>query len=154
MRLEPLLDPELVLVVESPADKQAVLGALARAARPALPDVPEAELIEELVERERRHPTSTPEGAAFPHAMLPDIDKTVVVALLLRPGVEFGVASHPPADVVFGMFGSADKPFSHVRLLARLSRIAHAPGALDRLRKAADAAGLFEQLVSEDRSHV
>ena len=37
------------------------------------------------------------------------------------------------------MFGDSNEPFSHVRLLARLARIAHSPGALDRLRAGLDA---------------
>lgn len=153
MRLEPLLNPDLVLVLEGLPDKDAVLHALAKAALGSLNGVDPTALEQELAERERRYPTSTPDGVAFPHAMLPTIQNTVVVAALLRPGVSFGVDSHPAADIVFGTFGCAEKPFGHVRLLARLARIARGPGALDRLRAAKDGPSLFRQLVDEDRLH-
>ncbi|MCA9310903.1 MAG: PTS sugar transporter subunit IIA, partial [Phycisphaerales bacterium] len=99
------------------------------------------------------HPTSTPEGVAFPHAMLPAIKKTIIIPAILRPPVDFGVRSHPAASLIFCMFGDSNEPFSHVRLLARLARIAHSPGALDRLRAATDAADLYSILVAEDRAH-
>ncbi|MCA9293255.1 MAG: PTS sugar transporter subunit IIA [Phycisphaerales bacterium] len=153
MRLEPLLKPELVLVLEGLSDKESVLHALANAALGSLNGVDQTALERELAERERRYPTSTPDGVAFPHAMLPGIQNTVVVAALLRPGVSFGVESHPAADIVFGTFGCSEKPFGHVRLLARLARIARGPGALDRLRAVGDGAALFKQLVDEDRLH-
>ena len=153
MRLEPLLKPDLVLVLEGLNDKEAVLRALADAAMGALNGVDRADLEKELAERERRYPTSTPDGVAFPHAMLPNIEDTVVIAALLRPGVSFGVESHPAADLVFGTFGCAERPFGHVRLLARLARIARGPGALERLRNATTGEELYARLVDEDRMH-
>jgi len=153
MRLEPLLNPELVVVLDNPGGKDSVLRALAQAARRVLPHISEDDLVAELSDRERRHSTSTPEGVAFPHAMLGEIENTVVVPALLRPGVNFGSENHPPSDLVFGMFGCAERPFSHVRLLARLARISRGPGALDRLRASQSPAELYETLVEEDRRH-
>jgi PTS system nitrogen regulatory IIA component len=153
MRLEPLLNPELVVVLDKPGDKDAVLRELAQTARRVLPHISEDDLITELADRERRHSTSTPDGVAFPHAMLSEIENTVVVPALLRPGVNFGSENHPPSDLVFGMFGCAERPFSHVRLLARLARISRGPGALDRMRAAASSEDLYKVLVEEDRRH-
>ncbi len=153
MRLEPLLNPELAVVIERELDKTSVLRLLVEHAKPELPAVDTDELVELLAERERKLPTSTPEGVAFPHAMLPEIDGTVVVPMLVRPGVPFGVETHPPSDMIFGMFGSADRPYSHVRLLARLSRIARGSGALDRFRAAESGQALHSMLLDEDRKH-
>jgi len=153
MRLEPLLDEELVMVVEGAGGKGELLRALAERAAPRLGGVDADAVASELEDREQRIPTSTPEGVAFPHAMLPAIGETVVVAALVRPGVSFGVETHPASDVVFGMFGCSERPFSHVRLLARLARIARGPGALERFRACGDAASFHAALVDEDRKH-
>ncbi len=153
MRLEPLLKPDLVLVLDGVGNREAVLKALASAAVGALNGVDQGVLEKELADREKRYPTSTPDGVAFPHAMLADIETTVVVAVLLRPGVRFGVESHPAADIAFGTFGCAERPFGHVRLLARLARIARGPGALERLRASSDSSELFKRLIDEDRLH-
>lgn len=153
MRLEPLLKPELVLVLSDAADRDAVLSALAERASTAISGLDQATLNAELVEREGRIPTSTPEGVAFPHAMVQEIEETIVVPALVKGGVAFGVETHPKADIIFGMFGSSEKPFAHVRLLARLARIARGPGALDSFRKADTPEAFYDALIAEDRKH-
>jgi len=153
MRLEPCLKPELTLFLEGCSGLDAVLGALAEVGA-RVPGIPGSdELLVGLKEREDRFPTSTPEGVAFPHVLLKGVEHTLIVPVLLRPGVKWKNPSHPAQDLVFGMFGDIDRPWEHVRLLARLARIVRSPGALERLRGAEDAPALHEALLSEDRSH-
>jgi len=153
MRLESFLKQADVLVIEEPGSRNDVLERIAEAAATS-GGAEQSDLLDSLLEREKQMPTSTPEGVGFPHALLPAIEQTRVIAALLKPGVSFGVADHPPVDLVFGMFGSSEKPWEHVRLLARLARIARGEGALERLRAAADEEALYEALIEEDRSHV
>src|SRR5688572_30220421 len=103
MRLEPYLDPNLVLILDKPEDKDAVLAALAAAAAQGL-GVPEADVLAALKAREDQMPTSTPEGVGLPHALLKGIDRTIVIPMVLRSGVKFGSSNHPPSTLVFGMF--------------------------------------------------
>lgn len=154
MRLEPLLKQESTLVLSGLADRDAVLTALAEHAHGRLTDVPTPVLLEALLDRERSYPTSTPEAVAFPHAILKEIDETVLVAAKLDPAVDFGAGGgHPPVALVFAMFGSAAKPFQHVQLLARLARICRWRGALEQIGRASDADDLRERLIAEDRAH-
>lgn len=151
MRLEQYLHPDRTLVLEGVSDRDDLLVRLAGAAATA--GVDSVELQASLLDRESRAPTSTPEGVAFPHALLESVEDTVVVAALAPGGVRLGKADHPPSDVIFCMVGSAKAPWDHVRLLARLARIARGPGALERLRQARSGAELYEELVREDRAH-
>lgn len=153
MRIEPLLTPERVVVLRDIAERDEVLRALARVASTGIGGRDERELFEALHERERRYPTSTPEGVAFPHAMLEGVDKTVLVAAAVRPGVDFRPGEHPPVDLAFAMIGSSAEPFQHVQLLARLARVCRGSGALAKFRSAADDGALMEALVEEDRAH-
>lgn len=153
MRLEPLLTIEHTVILSGLSDRDEVLRELAARAHESLPEIPADALHKELVDRERRHPTSTPEAVAFPHAMVPGIDRTRLVVALLRPGVPFGVSSHPPCDLVFAMFGNQARPFEHVQLLARLARICRGDTTLDRLRGAKDAQHLLDLLIAEDQAH-
>lgn len=154
MRLEPLLKRSGVVILTDCATKDDVLRHLARlgAATEGI-GADENTLYEGLARREAEHPTATPQGVAFPHAILPEVNETVVLAGLVRPGVEFGVDRFPPTDLVFCMLGNPERPWEHVQLLARLARIAHGSGALDRFRKATDSGELFDLLVAEDRAH-
>ncbi|GAB4552072.1 MAG: hypothetical protein Tsb0013_14280 [Phycisphaerales bacterium] len=153
MRIEPLLAPERVVVLTDASDRDDVLRGLARIAATGLPERGEEELFEALLEREKRYPTSTPEGVAFPHAMLDGVDATVLVAAAVRPAVDFRPGEHPAVDLAFAMIGSVAEPFQHVQLLARLARVCRGSGALDSFRAAKDAQSLFEALVEEDRAH-
>lgn len=153
MRIEPLLVPERVVLLSGLSERDGVLRELAAVASSGLPDRSDDELYEALHERERRYPTSTPEGVAFPHAMLEGIESTVLVAAVVRPSVDFRPGEHPPVDLAFAMFGSSAEPFQHVRLLARLARVCRGDGALDRFRSASDEGAFLEALIDEDRAH-
>lgn len=151
MRLEPLLDPSLTLVLTGMKSRERVLERLASLGHERFPAVPEATLLAALQDREKKYPTGTPEGIAFPHALLPEIGRTLVIAALLRPGVRWSVQNHPQQDLVFGIIGNSEAPWEHVRLLARLARIARAPGALESLRASTDGQDYHRRLVEEDR---
>ncbi len=153
MRLEPILKPSLTILIEGAADRDDVLKRLAAAAASHAPEHTEVELLEALLAREAQTPTATPEGVAFPHAMLPEVDETLLLVARLKPAVSFGGGDLPAPDLIFCMIGSATKPWEHVRLLARLARVARGPGALERLRTAPDAAAMYEALIEEDRAH-
>lgn len=153
MRVEPMLHPGAALVVEAARARDGVLSQLADIASRHTPGVAPDLLVAALIDREAKYPTGTPEGVAFPHALMPEITRSFVVPALLKPGVRWSVQNHPPQDVVFAIFGSADTPWEHVRLLARLARIIRRDGGLSNLRGAADPDDLLSRLIEEDRLH-
>jgi len=154
MQLETYLSPDLVLILDDVATIEALVHRLAEVAATQFRDLDAARIEAALQEREQQAPTSTPEGVGFPHALLPQVDHTVVVVARAPAGVPTSAAKHPPVDLVFCMVGGAEEPWRHVRLLARIARIARGSGALERLRKADTPEALYEALVQEDRSHV
>ena len=151
MRLEHFLHPDRTVVLSGVTTPDDLMKRLAETASTAGVDSGEVERA--LRQREEQAATSTPEGVAFPHALLDGVEETIVVAARAPDGVTMGKGDHPPSDIVFCMVGSASAPWDHVRLLARLARIARGSGALERIRKANDAAELYETLLSEDRAH-
>lgn len=153
MRLEPILDPALTLVPAGLKTRDEVLAMIANLGHQRFKTVPAAALLTAFKDRESKFPTGTPEGVAFPHALLPEITQNALVAAILRPAVKWSGKVHPPQDVIFGILGNSDTPWEHVRLLARLARIARGAGALDRLRAASDGKDLHRRLIEEDRLH-
>lgn len=152
MRLEPYLNPNLALVVDKPDGKDAVLAALADAAATDI-GLPAADILAALKAREDQMATSTPEGVGLPHALLKGVDHTLVIPVLLRPGVKFGSSNHPPADLIFGMVGPDDKPWDHLRILARIARLMRIDSVRARLRAADTPQALADALLEEDRDH-
>ena len=57
------------------------------------------------------------------------------------------------ASMIFAMFGDAEQPWDHVRLLARLARLTATPEARDRLRSAQTDDALRTAIQAEDDAH-
>lgn len=155
MALRPYLFDAGILILEGAQDRDSVLRTAAAAASKAIgeaggPTDTDA-LLEALVGRESQSPTGTPEGVAFPHAMVPGLPTSLVVVIRTERGVDFGQGR--PCDLVFAMFGDAEKPWEHVRLLARLARITGKAEARSRLREAQDPATLLSTIHAEDAAN-
>jgi len=154
VRLEPILQPGLAIVMDRCRDRSTLFAEVERLLEARDAGVPAAAAVAKLEEREASFATATPEGVAFPHALLENTDKTIVIPCLIKDALDWADQSEkPPQDLVFVMIGSADRPWEHVRLLARLARIVRTPGAHDRLRAASNPNELLEALITEDRSH-
>lgn len=153
MVVEPYLHPDLTLVIEGSMTRSELFDRLTEAVDDLIPSIDGKELRRLLEARETQGPTSTPEGVAFPHAMSEEIDRTLIVAIRVVGGVDFGVPGHPRADLIFALFGSPSNPWDHVRLLARLARLMHTEEARQRMRAAKTAEALHQHLLEEDRAH-
>ncbi len=151
--LGPHLVEDGVLVLTQPADRRVILEHAASAAAAAMADagVAAEDLLAALEARENQSPTGTPEGVAFPHAILPGLPRSVVVAIRTASPVEFG--TNRPCDLVFAMFGDANQPWHHVRLLARLARITGPTDARTRLRSATTGDDLRAAILAEDAAN-
>lgn len=142
----PLLARKTTLVVRALSDRDAVLARLAQAASADLGNIPPARLFTALLERERKMPTATPEGVAFPHALLPELARRVIVCAKLDPPVSFTGPGGRPVTLAFGAFAPAGQPDEHLRTLSRLARLARTPGLLDAVRAAGDEDALWRTL--------
>ena len=67
-------------------------------------------------------------------------------------GVQF-VPHEPPSTLIIGLFGDAGQPWHHIKILARLAKIAHDPSALEQIRAATDASDLVMRLLARDAVH-
>lgn len=153
--LEPYIREKLTFVLKDvKGGRDELFGVLSAAVDDLIPELDRKSLVERLIEREKQHSTATPEGVAFPHALSPEIDTTLVLPVKVTPGIDFGGApTNPPSDLIFCMFGPTSDPWQHVRLLARLARIVRSEDSRARLRAATDASDLFQRLLTEDRSY-
>jgi mannitol/fructose-specific phosphotransferase system IIA component len=80
------------------------------------------------------------------------VRRTCVGLISLPSGVKLD-SNQPASDLVFAIAGDAARPWEHVRLLARLSRISVDESARRRLRSAPDGTALLTTLLQEDASH-
>ncbi len=154
MALAPYLISEGILVLEPASDLESVLTRAADIAAAAMsgsdPAISSEKLLDALQAREVQSSTGTPEGVAFPHALVPGLPRSLVVVMHARTAVHFDGYR---CDLIFAMFGDATQPWEHVRLLARLARLTATPEARDRLRAAESDEALRTAIQAEDEAH-
>ena len=132
-------------------DPDQALAAMAGVASHEL-GVEVAVLHEALRRRERILPTAMPEGIAFPHVILPQIGRTLVVPMSTPAGVLMA-SGEPPSTLIIGLFASPGNPRRHLKILSRLARIANDPAALRLLRAAPNADELVHAMLELDAQH-
>ena len=154
MRLTDYIDSSRVWVMDAPEGRDATLGMLCQRVAVAAGGPSGDELLRAVLDREAKGSTATPLHVALPHAMLANIDKSFVAVARLNGAVDFAGEHGKDIDLIFMLVGPANKAWEHVRLLARVARICHAPGALNNMRSAESPEDLYQCLVKEDARHV
>jgi PTS system nitrogen regulatory IIA component len=153
LRLADYLRDDLVIFDLPQLEKGELMRSLAAEVATRLPNVDEILLLERLNEREEQQSTGIGHGLALPHAMLPGLERTVVVVGRAGGGLDFAALDAQPVDLLFLLLSPPEASRDHLRVLARLARILDDEETLARLRTAADAAELFALLLAEDARH-
>ncbi len=152
MRLKEYLREGFVVTRLEARDVEGVLDAVARRAEMA--GVAPAEAVaERLLERERVHPTVMGGGLALPHATVPGLGAPALGVAVLREPVPFGAPEEPPVRVLFILLSPPGLEREHVKLLARICRLARHGSFIDRLEAAPDEAALLEVIETVDAEH-
>jgi PTS system nitrogen regulatory IIA component len=153
LRLADYVREDLVLFDLPPLDKAGLIRALAEAIAGRLSQVDEGLLLERLTAREAQQSTAIGRGLALPHAMLPGLERSVVVVARASAALDFAALDAQPVDLFFVLLSPPGGTSEHLRVLARLARILDDEGTLERLRRAADAGDLFARMLAEDARH-
>jgi PTS system nitrogen regulatory IIA component len=153
LRLADYLRDDLVIFDLPQLEKGELMRSLAAEVAARLPNIDEALLLERLNEREEQQSTGIGHGLALPHAMLPGLERTIVVVGRASRGLDFAALDAQPVDLFFLLLSPPEGTRDHLRVLARLARILDDEETLARLRTAADAAELFALLLAEDARH-
>ncbi|HEX9886580.1 MAG TPA: PTS sugar transporter subunit IIA [Longimicrobiales bacterium] len=142
----------LVLLRIEARDMEGALGEVARKAAEA--GFGDASLIEErLVARERLHSTEIGSGFAIPHATVPGLDQPVV-GVALSGGVP--VTSSGEGDGISILIVILSPPGwerDHLKILARICRLARHEGFLEAVEAAVTPAEVVEILRDVDGLH-
>lgn len=153
MQIADFLNPKLSWVMDAQESRNRLLEEISRRVGAVVPAINSQRLYQALLARETQGTTATPEGVALPHAMLEGLGESFIIAALVRGGVTFGGFPQRQVDLVFTLVGPQERAWEHIRLLARLARICHGPGALEGLRSAAGGEDLHRILLAEDQRY-
>ena len=113
--------------------------------------IPDPEdLHRRLMQREALMTTGVRSGYAFPHAFDERLPESFLAVGLLPEGVDFDSLDHEPVHLVFMLLGPPSHQTMHLRVLARVSRIASQPGLLEALHGLQDPAQVMERLAASE----
>jgi PTS system nitrogen regulatory IIA component len=150
MRLNAYLRQDLLLPGLPAADSRGVLAQVGAhlAHLGYLPSAEEVALA--LAAREEVQATNLGSGLAVPHAILPCLPETLLLLVVTATPVTFGPPGSDLVDLFFVLLSPPGREGEHVKLLARICRLAREPGFLDGLRQAPDAAALARAVLDPD----
>jgi len=150
LRIQDLLDRDLILMDMRAADKVGVIrelaGLLARHNRVHDADV----LAQAVLDRESQGSTGIGEGIAIPHAKSQAISDIVIAFGRSKSGVDFQSLDGKPAYLFFLLVTPEDRPGDHLKLLARISRIMRNTALREQLLRCTQPEELQKLILEED----
>lgn len=109
-------------------------------------DLPEREIFDTLLERERLGSTAVGRGIAIPHGKLPGLEQVVGAFVKLDRPIDFDALDDQPVDLVFAMLAPVGAGADHLKSLARVSRLLKEQALCEKLRGAESADALYALL--------
>jgi PTS system nitrogen regulatory IIA component len=149
MKLVDFLRPEAVIADLAGDGVAAVLLELARPVAQAY-RLEERRLVEVLLERERLGSTGVGDGVAIPHAKVPGLAALAASLGRAPRGVDFKAIDGRPTRLFLALFAPESSAGSHLRALARVSRIFKGAAFREALMAAPDAAAMWRLVQQED----
>jgi len=152
MDLGDLIRPESVIGALKAKSKKQVLQELSGHAA-ALTGLPEREIFDTLLQRERLGSTAVGEGVAIPHGKLASLNQMTGLFARLSEPIEFEAMDDQPVDLIFLLLAPEGAGADHLKALARISRLLREDKAIDKLRASKDVAALYAVLTETATSH-
>ncbi len=151
MLLSDFIAPDSVEPVLKAKTKKQLLQELSARAAP-LTGLPERDIFEVLLQRERLGSTGLGQGIAIPHAKLQGLKHIVGVFARLAEPIDFDAVDGQNVDIVFLLLAPAAAGADHLTALARISRLLREGSAVEKLRASKDAAALYAVLTEGETS--
>ena len=142
MDLSDLIKLEGIILALRAKSKKHVLQEMSAAAAD-LTGLPERDIFDTLLQRERLGSTGVGQGVAIPHGKLAELTEIVGLFARLEKPIEFEAVDGEPVDVVFLLLAPESAGADHLKALARISRFLRAPSSIENLRVAASSDAVF-----------
>jgi len=152
MEIEDLLNPSGVIARLRATSKKQVLQELAKRAAEAT-GLPERQIFEVLLERERLGTTGVGNGIAIPHGKLPGLQQLFGMFARLETPVDFDAIDEQPVDLIFLLLAPEAAGADHLKALARVSRLLRDRSVCEKLRGANQVDAIYALLTAPAASH-
>ena len=145
MDLGDLLRLEAIVPAMKAKSKRQVLQELAgRAAM--VTGLPEREIFDVLLQRERLGSTGVGHGIAIPHGPVPGVDRPIGIFARLERPIDFEAVDGLPVDLIFTLLSPPGAGADHLKALARIARVLRDGDVTDKLRASTAPDALYALL--------
>jgi len=147
-----LLSEASVAVPLAASTKASVLRELVTLAEQSWQVYDSAAILDAIKTREELGSTALPNGVAIPHPRRPlpnALGESVIAYARTNSGIPYGAPRGELTDIFFLVCCRDDQ--THLRVLARLTRLLQQPGFLDELREVETAAESWEKIAAAEQ---
>ena len=152
MALADLIAQNAVLpALKANSKKQLLQEMSAKAA--TLTGLPEREIFDVILQRERLGSTGVGNGIAIPHGKMAHLDHIVGVFVRLDQPVNFEALDDEPVDLVVLLLAPEGAGADHLKALSRIARVMRDSDLVEKMRATDDAASLYAFLSDSQASN-
>lgn len=142
-----LQDDAIIPALRVNSKKQVLQEMAARAAR--VTGLPEREIFDVILQRERLGSTGVGNGIAIPHGKLKQLHSIAGVFARLETPIDFEALDDQPVDLVFLLLAPEGAGADHLKALSRIARLFRDQDLVMKLRSTESASALYACLTQE-----
>jgi PTS system nitrogen regulatory IIA component len=152
MALNDLVDVPAILPALKASSKKQVLQLLAERAS-TISGIPERDIFETILQREKLGSTGVGNGIAIPHGKLAGVKGITGVFARLETPVDFEALDDQPVDLVFLLLAPEGAGADHLKALSRIARVLRDTDTVNKIRGTRDAQAIHALLSETPASH-
>ncbi len=152
MALADLLHQDAIIPALRANSKKQLLQELAAKAS-KLTGLPEREIFDVVLQRERLGSTGVGNGIAIPHGKLNSIKSIIGIFARLEQSVDFDALDDQPVDLVFLLLAPEGAGADHLKALSRIARVLRDQDLVAKLRATDSASAIYAFLNEEQASN-
>ncbi len=153
MKLLDFLQQDRIVPQLRSTDKEGVLAELAGVLVATQRIKNGRDAVHVLLEREKLGSTGIGEGIAIPHGKLKELDEVVAVFGRSPDGIDFDSMDGAPVHLFFLLMAPENSASTHLKALARISRLLKDRAFREELLQADSQEALFEIIAREDEKY-
>ena len=150
MRIIDFLDRRAIEANLGASQKPGVIRELVGLFLRVQPELDPNELVDILTRREKLQSTGVGNGIAIPHGRTDAVDRIIAVAGRSAAGVDFESLDGEPTHLFFALLVPESEQGSHLKCLARLSRLLKEASTRLALMNASDADTMYRIVAAQD----
>ena len=153
MKLIDILQESSIVSDLQAKTKMEVLEALATAVVKSHPGIEKQEILNVLLEREKLGSTGIGDGIAIPHGKLASLTDIISGFGLSKSGIEFDSLDGKPAHLFFLLVAPENSVGTHLKMLARISRMLKNSSFRNKLMSATSQKEMYRIISEEDAKY-